>query len=1536
LKGICISGEEALYKTSPNSQLEIYSSYGRRCPIRHLQSFRPFIAAICCLALFPLFAADRHRSVSPAPLPTQLTANPDAYAAGQGKALTVAAGKGVLVNDRDPQGKALIALLVTNTNHGSLTFNADGSFTYTNDGTGAASDSFTYQASNGTALSNVATVTMTIGGPDAITAAADSYSLPHGGSITVAAPGVLANDIDPTGATLTASAAALPAHGSLTLNANGSFIYAHDGTNTTSDSFSYRATDGTLQPATGSATLTIGADTAPAVASQTYATLQNTQLTVAAPGVLTSAVDPDSPTITALLQTPATHGAVTLNANGSFVYTPATGFTGNDSFTYRGSDGIVTSANVGTAAITVSAIPRPSAADDRYVATTPTLAIAAPGILGNDTINGASIISFGINGNDQSGIGHPAVTSRNGQIALNADGSFAYNAPSATFAGDDTFRYVISNAAGTSAASVTITVAPINTKCPSAAIVPSTLPVGAAGAIYPAVSFTMIGAAAPVVWASGTLPAGMSFSNAGVLTGTPASVGSYNIALLATDANACVVTATLTLTVGCPPISISATNLAAATAGIAYPTVVLSASGGTAPFAWTVSSGSMPAGMNLSASGVLSGTPPQTGFFTFTVKATDANSCSATRDLALAVNSKCPAITITTTSLPAGAAGAVYPAVSFSQTGGAAPVTWSAGTLPPGMSLSNAGVLFGTPASIGVFNVTVTATDANGCTATASLPLGINITCPTIAISAINLPAATGGAAYPSVTLSETGGIAPFTWSVSSGTLPAGITLSSSGVLSGTPAQIASFLFVVKATDANGCFGTQTLSIIVNAKCPAITINPATLPGGTPGTVYPAISFSQTGGAQPVTWTAAALPPGMAFSGAGVLSGTPSSIGVFNITVTATDANGCSATVTRPLSVSVICPVMAITAPTLAEGTVGAAYPAVTLAENSGLTPITWSVVFGTLPSGMTLTTSGVLAGTPAQSGSFTFTVKAMAANGCFGTSDLSIVVKPRCAAITIMPTTLPDATLGIVYPAISFSQSGGTEPVTWSSGVVPPGMNISADGVLSGTPTAFGVFNIAVTARDANNCTSSVLARITIANGCSGMAIITPPLASGTADTPYVRTTFQTSGSAGTVTWRVALGELPVGMTFSPAGVLDGTPTQPGTFAATIEATDARGCRATAAIQLTIDPKCTGIIISGTPPHGKLGDLYPAFTFSQTGGTPIVTWSSGALPAGMRFSTTGVLSGTPLGTGTFSLVLQVTDAIGCIGTATIKFVVGCPAIIITPLQTISSSALPEMTQGVPYAPITFSHTGGVGPFVWGIAHGTLPDGVTFSSTGILSGTPTSTSSSSITFQVTDAAGCVGKAAFSVGVACATNSVNNPPVTAAVVNSNFNQTFTISSTTTGTFSTTSALPAGLGLSSNGVLSGTPTETGTFPIVVTFTDGSCSYTNNQGYSLAVNCNSVSVSANAALQRSIASGYIVFSAFEVVTGRGLGFSASGSNGSTTFTASGLPSGLTLQPNGLLAGQVLGSGGSLTVHVIDENGCSGSTVYPVLVVF
>ena len=130
----------------------------------------------------------KRRSVSPGPAVTKVTAFNDSYSVGQGRALVIPVARGVLVNDRDPLNKSLIAILATNPRHGTLTFKPDGSFTYTNDGTGAMSDSFTYLASNGTDRSASATVSIAIGDGGKITVVPVAYSLEHGDSIGVSAP----------------------------------------------------------------------------------------------------------------------------------------------------------------------------------------------------------------------------------------------------------------------------------------------------------------------------------------------------------------------------------------------------------------------------------------------------------------------------------------------------------------------------------------------------------------------------------------------------------------------------------------------------------------------------------------------------------------------------------------------------------------------------------------------------------------------------------------------------------------------------------------------------------------------------------------------------------------------------------------------------------------------------------------------------------------------------------------------------------------------------------------------------------------------------------------------------------------------------------------------------------------------------------------------------------------------------------------------------------------------------------------------------
>jgi VCBS repeat-containing protein len=166
----------------------------------------------------------------------------------------------------------------------------------------------------------------------------------------------LGNDADPDGDPLSAVLVTGPGHGSLSLNANGSFSYTPAADFAGSDSFSYRASDGTLTSNVAAVAISVTAvNDVPVAAGDAYSTAEDTVLTVAAPGVLGNDADPDGDPLSAVLVTGPGHGSLSLNANGSFSYTPAADFAGSDSFSYRASDGTLTS-NVATVAITVTPV----------------------------------------------------------------------------------------------------------------------------------------------------------------------------------------------------------------------------------------------------------------------------------------------------------------------------------------------------------------------------------------------------------------------------------------------------------------------------------------------------------------------------------------------------------------------------------------------------------------------------------------------------------------------------------------------------------------------------------------------------------------------------------------------------------------------------------------------------------------------------------------------------------------------------------------------------------------------------------------------------------------------------------------------------------------------------------------------------------------------------------------------------------------------------------------------------------------------------
>ncbi len=261
-------------------------------------------------------------------------------------AVLVTTGGGVFANDIDVDGDPLTAVRVLDPLHGTLVLNANGDFTYTPALNYFGDDVFTYFVSDGLLNSATVTVNLTITAVnDAPLGTADAYSLNEDTSLSILAPGLLANDSDPEGSVITAIRRTGPARGTLTLNANGAFTYVPAANFSGADSFTYSVSDGLLASAPITVSLTVVAvNDLPNAADDAYSTDWNTPLTVAASGVLLNDRDADGDPLTALIAAAPAHGTVTLNANGSFVYVPATNYSGPDSFQYFAFDGTGNSA----------------------------------------------------------------------------------------------------------------------------------------------------------------------------------------------------------------------------------------------------------------------------------------------------------------------------------------------------------------------------------------------------------------------------------------------------------------------------------------------------------------------------------------------------------------------------------------------------------------------------------------------------------------------------------------------------------------------------------------------------------------------------------------------------------------------------------------------------------------------------------------------------------------------------------------------------------------------------------------------------------------------------------------------------------------------------------------------------------------------------------------------------------------------------------------------------------------------------------------
>jgi hypothetical protein len=651
------------------------------------------------------------------------------------------------------------------------------------------------------------------------------------------------------------------------------------------------------------------------------------------------------------------------------------------------------------------------------------------------------------------------------------------------------------------------------------------------------------------------------------ISGTPNISGTFQFTLRVTDAAGTSLTKDFAIQIG-TSLTIVTGSLGPLGTGVSS-SQQLSASGGVPPYTWTLAAGALPPGLTLSASGSISGTPTTAGTYGFTVRVTDGSSATAQQAFTLIVASS-----FAISACPAGNAiqGQSYSSAP-SATGGQPPYTWTlaAGTLPSGLTFATAsGGISGTP-SQGSYPFTLLATDKAGITATQDCVLTV---ASTFSITTTALSDASPNAAY-SQTLFASGGKTPYSWSIVSGNLPAGLTLSGAGVISGSSAQVGSFPFVVRVADANGATAQQNLSInvvfgLLVSVCPT-SVSEA-------GVAY-SFQMVASGGTPPYSWslTVGSLPQGLALDAvSGAITGTPQQAGTIQFTLNARDVNG---NANKQCSI-VVQPALAISA-ALSNGISGTKY-ADALANTGGVAPFVWSTTAGSLPPGLALNTAnGQITGTPLVAGTFTFTSKVTDALGGQATKDVSITI---VQGLTIQDCPAPSGVVGQTYSA-ALTAVGGTVPYAWKidSGALPPGLTLSsANATISGIPLQVGQSSYVLHVDDSAGKSTTRLCSIQI-NAANLTITSASPLPNGQMSTPYSQT-LSATGGRGPYLWSITSGA-PSGFSLSSAGVLTGLPSVPGVLTFTVQVTDQDNNVVQQSFTLTIlAGKAPNLTITGLP----------------------------------------------------------------------------------------------------------------------------------------------------------------------------------------------------------------------------------------------------------------------------------------------------------------------------------------------------------------
>ena len=602
-----------------------------------------------------------------------------------------------------------------------------------------------------------------------------------------------------------------------------------------------------------------------------------------------------------------------------------------------------------------------------------------------------------------------------------ANGSGRWSFMAATLAdGAHTVSAVSTDIPGNgSASSATITFT-IDATAPGAPVISSPVDGAVTDDGMPTISGTAEDGATVQLSINGAMPVSVTASG-GIWSYTPGSalpVGPNTLSAVALDAAGNASPASTTVRFTYSPVAITTATLPAGQVGVAY-SAMMAASGGSAPYGWTITSGALPTGLTLSSAGSLSGTPTDSGDYTFTITVTEAHDLLASQAYTVTIARPADPVVTDVSDVEVTADPETPGEPTMIDLSGAVQNATRIEIVPPpvhGLATINGFEVTYTPAT-GYFGpdsftyravgfddggaAIAAAAKGGSPTSAASEPatVSIVIVAPTLVLTGGTLPSGQVGAAY-SQTLAASAGTAPYSYAVTSGALPAGISLATDGTLSGAPTAGGNFTFDVTATDSSTGTGpfSVTAGHALTIDAPALAVTPASVPSATAGTAY-STSFSASGGVAPYSYavTTGSLPAGLTLATDGLLSGVPAGSGVFDFTVTATDsstgAGPYSASV--PVSLTVAAADLTVTPTTLAPVFEGTVYSQ-QMQATGGQGGYSFVVSAGALPTGLTLSGTGLIRGRATASGDFAFTVTATDGFGNAGSVALTLKVDGR------------------------------------------------------------------------------------------------------------------------------------------------------------------------------------------------------------------------------------------------------------------------------------------------------------------------------------------------------------------------------------------------------------------------------------------------------------------------------------------------------------------------------------------------------------